>query len=614
MAITFINSGQINNGGTAGTTLSGTVNIGTCDALGVAVLTNTSTVTVTTLTWNGVTVPAVASTTVTDAGAGTLQWFALAGPASGSHSLAVTVSASTLIVLGWISYSGVDQTGGTTSFNNGVTSDATSTTHTLAVTTANGDATACAANVAQAFSGTQTPTQDWQVTSNVISEGQHILSTTTSDSYTATIAVSDTLMQSGFHFKAAAGGAAPFNQEDWPVPRGYVYSEWYRWVDNGNTTLPTRDLTKPTNQSDWPNPRAYPRLVDYTWTEAGNVILPIRDLTKPTFLRDFPNPYRTIWYRSVEVSGNSLTGIVQNPFVRTDWPNPPRVSWYQSWTQSFQQTIPFKQLDWPVPKTSQPLLQTWSQSLNTFYQSETFPFSQQDWPNPQRIVWDRFWSQSPAQPVPGTPFFQTDWPLSRTYQPIDQTWFQNNVNILTSAVLMPFSNLLPIRTSVIPSVYTWIQNLLESTLSAPSGTPFFQTDWPLPKTYRPIDQFWTQAGNVQLPFPTPFFQNVDFPLPVISKPIDQTWIQNLAPFFQSNTFPFSQTDRKNPYPIYWYRDHNQNLVINIPVGLKPFNQSDWTLTGSTKPIDQFYYQALVLNLPEPPPPVVPISSGRWISP
>jgi hypothetical protein len=366
--------------------------------------------------------------------------------------------------------------------------------------------------------------------------------------------VNDSALSFVIAIKPAASTANPFVSHitDLP-PRGYVYSEWYKWVESGLTTLPTpRVLTQTLRvQKDWPNP--YPVTWYRSWEE--HTLLP-----KPTpFLPfDWPNPKPVTWYQNWIESGNSILprptpflpvqinnpnqvgwyqtysqSLLQtslapsqaNPFVQNQWPNPQPVIWYQSWTQSFQQAIPFNQTDWSLPKTNQPLLQTWSQSLNLFYQSETFPFVQIDWPNPQRTVW---------------------------YQ-------------------------------------DWRVNLLQNTLVPVFQSPFNQFDWPLPRTYQPIQQFWAEAGNVQLPFPTPFFQNVDANTPVIVQPIDATWLQNLSEFLQANTFPFSQTDWKNPYPVYWYKDHNQNLVIYLPVGTKPFSQSDWQLTKAVQPIDQTWF-------------------------
>src|SRR6266853_1728278 len=263
---------------------------------------------------------------------------------------------------------------------------------------------------------------------------------------------------------------------------------------------------------------------------AGNPFVNNTDLPPRGFLY-------SEWQKWTESGLTTLptpTVLTQTLRIKNDCPNPHPVTWYQSWTKNFQQAIPFNQTDWSLPKTYQPLLQTWSQSLNIFYQSETFPFVQSDYSNPQRIIWYK------------------DWSL----------------------------------------------NLLETTLAPAFQAPFNQFDWPLPRTYQPIDQFW--QNNLQLlPKPTPFFQNIDSPLLVVSQPIDATWLQNLSEFIQSNTFPFSQTDWKNPYPLYWYQDHNQNLVIYLPVGAKPFSQLDWPLTGSHQLVGGYLqkrlYQALPVN-------------------
>lgn len=90
-------------------------------------------------------------------------------------------------------------------------------------------------------------------------------------------------------------------------------------------------------------------------------------------------------------------------------------------------------------------------------------------------------------------------------------------------------------------------------------------------------------------------------------------MQNLSEFLQSETFPFHQSDYPNPYPLYWFRDHNQNLVIYLPVGIKPFLQSDWPLPGVAPPLDTSWYINLS-NLPAPPvpPPIITdIGSKTW---
>src|SRR5258708_18892559 len=392
-------------------------------------------------------------------------------------------------------------------------------------------------------------------------------------------------------FKIAAATGNPFVSKviDLP-PIGYVYSEWQRWTHIANTNLPKSTiLPQPLSvQSDWPNPVSVLRSPDYTWIQRSNV-LPTPTILTTTLRTQVTtsNPINYIRLLDYGWSQNLLEttlGNINVPFKQLDWPNPRYITWDRFWAQSPAQTQiqvisefnwqlvpgpqyltpsltssglslttvvqnPFNQNDWPLPKIYQPLLQTWSQSLNLFYQSEIFPFVQTDYPNPQRITWYK------------------DWSL----------------------------------------------NLLQNTLQPAFQAPFNQFDWPLPRTHQPIQQFWSESGNVQLPFPTPFFQNIDANTPVIVQPIDATWLQNLSEFLQSNTFPFSQTDWKSPYPVYWYEDYNQNLVVYLPVGIKPFNQSYWPLTGSLQPIDQFYYQALALNLPTPPSPIVILSSGKQLT-
>src|SRR6266853_82743 len=580
MAVALNVDGTAISGATSPVASSTSINVGaaaTC--LFISVIADDSTISVTAPTWNGVSSTLIGTVNTTDT-ACLVRLYGLVNPASGSNSLSVswTGGAPSNVTLHAASFT-CSVTSSVASCFTGFTSqanDTAGTSQSITVTSATGDISVAASNANNAGLNSLTATSSTALY-NSGSFGASRAPGAATVAWTGALSASVTNCISGCDIVASTAVATPFKPQaavDLPS-RGYIYSEWYRWLEEGNVNIPTRDLTKPQKQTDWPNPRAYSRLVDYTWIEPGNVILPIRDLTKPTLLRDFPNPYRTTWYRSVEVSGNALTGVVQNPFSRTDWPNPPRVTWYQSWTQSFQQTIPFKQSDWPVPKTSQLLLQTWSQSLNTFYQSETFPFVQSDYPNPQRITWDRFWSQSPAPVTPGTPFFQSDWPLPGQ-QPV------------------------------------FLQTQIYSTLvNIPPVQPFNQRDWP--NSQRIVwDRFWSQSPAQSTP--TPFFQNVDFPLPTVSQPIDQTWIQNLAPFFQSNTFPFSQTDWKNPYLVYWYRDHNQNLVINLPVGLKPFGQSDWPVPVGYPQQPSVFISPSLVQVPQPPtPPLVIFSSGRQLT-
>src|SRR5258706_2236366 len=367
---------------------------------------------------------------------------------------------------------------------------------------------------------------------------------------------------------------------------------------------------------DWPNPRDKERLSNYTWIQLGRSLPTVTVL--PSNLRvqrDWPNPKPITWYRSWE---ESTRLPCSTPFIPVDQPNPLYVYWYRDWNQNLLETT--------LRVTSRPFVQT-------------------DWPNPTSIVWDRFWSQGPTQSTPSSVISEFNWQIDFGPQYPIQSWIYSSLQLLTAST--PFVQRDWPNPQPIVWYKDWFQNLLQNTLKPVFQAPFNQLDWPLPRTYKPIDQFWFESGNVQLPFPTPFFQNVDFPLPVVSQPIDQTWIQNLSNFFQSVTFLFSQKYWPLPYPIQWYRDFYQALALYFPTVFptrqsdypnprtyapidqfwtnnlnqlpvvsttKPFNQNDWPLPRDYQRIDENFFQSLVLNLPEPPPPLVITSAVRWISP
>jgi hypothetical protein len=375
-----------------------------------------------------------------------------------------------------------------------------------------------------------------------------------------------------------AAATNPFlNNTDLP-PRGYVYHEWQTWLDLGLATLPKQSITKPFAQTSWPVPPPVTWFRD--WQEQGNAQIPFRNFTKPFKQTEWPNPYPVQWYQSWTQVGTLPTSSTTKPFNKSDWPNPQPVTWYQSWIKSLQ----------PTPSTQK-------------------PFNQSDYPNPYPVTWYRSIEGigNALRAITQNPFFQTNWPLP---QPV--TWYRSWEE--------PGNSVLPQPSATFPFVQTdypnpprviWDRFWSQSPAQPLVTNPFFQLDWP-----NPPRTVWYQSltipGNTLLPVGNPFFQNVDAPLPTVPQPIDQTWIQNLAEFYQANTFPFSQTDWENPPPVYWFRDYNQNLVLYLPVGQKPFSQTDWPLTKAPQPIDQFYSQALALNLPIPPPPPQVLFGGhQW---
>jgi hypothetical protein len=572
---------DVHGSGMSATLNTLTVGSGTNRALIVPVVFNADPGTVT-MKWGSQTMALIVtrSSTGTD---GIAQVYGLVAPTSGAQSLVVTTTITIGdIYLDAMSFTGVDQTGGATSFPNSTSASVTTTTGTLVITTTTGNYTfSCLSTFSNETANNQTLLRYDHSGAAVNYMSQYAAGASSSVTHTFTLgSAPGDAPYVGTDIKAAAATASPFvsNVSDLP-PRGFGYSKWSDWTNKGLTTLPKQSTTKPFLQTDWPVP--YPVNWFRGWQEAGNTQIPFQNFTKPFKQTEWPNPYPVQWYQSWTEVGTLPTPSTTKPFNQSDWPNPQPVVWYRNWielgtlpTPSTQK--PFNQSDYPNPYpvtwyrsieglgnslraiTQNPFFQTdwpnpqpvtwyrsWEEPGNSVLPqpSTTFPFVQTDYPNPPRVIWDRFWSQSPAQPLVTNPFFQLDWPN-------------------------------PPRT-------VWYQSL-------------------------------TVPGNALLPIGNPFFQNVDAPLPTVPQPIDQTWIQNLVEFFQANTFPFSQTDWENPPPVYWFRDYNQNLVLYLPVGQKPFSQTDWPLTQAQRPIDQTWLQTLALNLPTPPPPVQVIGGGhQW---
>lgn len=215
MSVSFVTSGKSATVGAA-STFSATFNIGTCDTVVFSVETDgAAQVTFSAATWNAVNLFHVSGATSTaNAGSGQLDWFALQAPANGSHTVSVTLTSGTSAwcIIGFQSFNNGDQTGGATSFNNGVAKNGGGADLTLsqAVGSANGDASVFCWVCGLAVSS-ESPTADWtDSTSGAAggSAGQHTLSTSASDSYSVTLGSADQINGAGFHIKAAAAGVA----------------------------------------------------------------------------------------------------------------------------------------------------------------------------------------------------------------------------------------------------------------------------------------------------------------------------------------------------------------------------------------------------------------------
>jgi hypothetical protein len=589
-----------------------------------SVKTNTTTVTI-----NGTSVPAITGASGNTTGTvGRVQAYGLVNPptgnvGTGANPLVITTGAAIDdLQIFPFTVIGANQTGGATTFANGSLNTGTATTATTsAITNSSGDLVVgviCDDATSAGFTIAGGATLLWSdatgSSENCIGgqkagtgAGLTISATMTSSPFAA----------AGFDITQAAG-AAPFSQKDWPTLAqrdSYSYADKRTWIWYSHRLL-TLPNPKPIKQTEWPNPRDYQRLPDYSWLWYSERLVNLPN-PKPSLQSYWPNPQPIVWYKDWNqnlVQFESQTN--PKPFNQSDWPNPRAYPLGASYIYFSEQLVnlpnpkPFKQYDYPNPY---PIIwyQNWIEAGNTQLPFPTIvPFIPQSYPNPINIPWYRDWNQNlvlTTLAVTGIPFVQSNWPLSKTYTPIDQTYYQSLVNTTLSLILVPFSNEWSTVPSPINPVQTWTQNLLETTLAV-TGTPFAQYDWPNPRGYPlPPPQNYIRVIGVQGAQP---FSQSDWPLP---KSVYWDRFQSLNLLETTLSIPgvpFVQLDWKNPYPLYWYRDHNQNLVILIPPGIKPFSQSDWPVPRGQIPIDQYWYQSLAALFPPPQPVPPPTTAGR----
>lgn len=320
---------------------------------------------------------------------------------------------------------------------------------------------------------------------------------------------------------AAAGGAAPFVQKDWPLPAAPPRIEQtFSWGQNRKLLIGKDKL--PFRQSDWPlpgNPESYPYR-SFEWGENRKLLigqdrLPFRQRDWPLPGNPEPSPYRSFEWDNRKI----LIGQDQLPFRQRDWPVPipadspdARRSWTWSYNLNLigQDKLPFRQTDWPLPAAPEP-----------------------DW----RRAWTINLLQTTLTPILVIPFRQTDWPLPIGPEP--------------------------------DSRRSWTLGLLQTTL-APGAIPFRQTDWPNPIAAEPdVRRSWATSfnpnlvGQDQLPF-----RQKDWPLPTpVEADARRGWSSgyNLNLIGQDQ-FPFRQTDWQLPLPASMWQAAPliPNLVINQP--------------------------------------------------
>lgn len=220
MSVSFVSSGE-GSQTTSSTSFTQSFNIGTPasnGALVIKLMVSSGTASSLAVTWAGTTMFNIASTTIADTNQSvTFTLFGLINPTAGTNNAAATWVTSAEASMGFFSFAGADQAANSTTFINGTTVNVggNHTSQSGSVTTVSGNATCFIWQFGQDPTGVSgnTPTPDWISTGlgasvGDYSEGQHTLSTTTSDSYSGAQTVADFLKGCGCSIKASAGGAA----------------------------------------------------------------------------------------------------------------------------------------------------------------------------------------------------------------------------------------------------------------------------------------------------------------------------------------------------------------------------------------------------------------------
>lgn len=360
-----------------------------------------------------------------------------------------------------------------------------------------------------------------------------------------------------YSFMPPAGPSFLIRNSDWPNPPPISwYRDWYQ------DPLPLRAIVPiPFFNRDWPNfYYQYTPNIEAT-LETGNAQPPLLIIPPPIII---PQPivynierllvnkylaYREYSYSSLKLLTNQPASVFNN----YDYPNPPRPVWYQHW-QSFFQDIQFQPAS---------------------------VFNNYDYPNPQPVYWYRDYSQNLQQttlkPTFQSPFNQFYWPVPAGNPRPDEFYSFNNIEVISKQPASVFNN----SDWPNPQPIKWYQNhtFFEPQITQQPASAFNNYDWQLPY---PVEWYesWLQALVTYAPIFTPFNQT-DWPNPKGFPPIDQFWSNNLVEL----------VSQANPVP---------------------FSQSDWPNPRTNQPIDQSFWQSLALILPPPPPPVEILSSGhQW---
>lgn len=231
MTVAFDAQGHIDGGAGTVSSVSGTpiaVGSGSNRALcvGLAFGATAGLPTSITVTWDvggtNQALTAVTGATATDSGSGATDsviWYALKAPTSGTKTLTASWTGARSAIMGAISFTGVDQTGGATSFAHGAGNSGNITTPaTVTITSATGNATVAihAEDGGSTITATSA-TQDFiDATPTTLNAAMNHTAGAASNTMTATVSPANTWASAGFDVVAAAGAAAQIPYNPWP--------------------------------------------------------------------------------------------------------------------------------------------------------------------------------------------------------------------------------------------------------------------------------------------------------------------------------------------------------------------------------------------------------------
>jgi hypothetical protein len=416
--------------------------------------------------------------------------------------------------------------------------------------------------------------------------------------------------------------AKPFNQYDWPVPRGYLrttpsWAAFYNLNLIGKDRLPVggkafelpipRDYPlslrtlvnapKPTPAvvpvgkaaAELPSQPVYPQSLR-RWQgrlpPQSLVVLPVGSaIDLPLAAAAYPLALRQ-WF------GRIPPAVVVKPFLQTDWPNPRARDHHaqlRSWTWNYnrnligQDRLPVGKDVYdlpPQPPISAVQLRTWinTAALALITTPAAKPFAQYDWPlnigpkQATQIFVASYNKNLIAQDRLPTGGIVTDLPPRGPQQPTAIFVASYNKNLIGQDRLPvgAITTGLPAQQRL--AAQTWI-NTVSLVLTAPAVLPFNQNNWPLNVGPRQVDRSYGYVfpkvliGKDRLPF-----RQMDWPL--------------YRPFLQ---------------PAFGYTAfYNRNLIGKDQL---PFRQQYWPLTPDHRRLSDWILESDPnLYIPPPPPP------------